>query len=213
MSDFIIDTTNGMMRQENACRDPYDHLGPIEWVDKQLEFAERENFISGIGLIPAIKQLQGDLVGCEIGVCHGFTTEAFAKNIPNITKLYAIDNYPTYVDWDGTRITTERQAEIKRRCYERISKFPCIEISYDSSDEFHSKLEDNSLDFIFVDGDHSYEAAYRDFVNYLPKVKSGGVFAGHDIYLSSVQNAIRDALGEKAREVRTVENNAWYIIK
>ena len=46
MSDFIIDTTNGLMRQENACRDPYDHLGPIEWVDKQLEFAERENFVS-----------------------------------------------------------------------------------------------------------------------------------------------------------------------
>jgi predicted O-methyltransferase YrrM len=213
MSDFIIDTNSGSMRQENACRDPYDHLGPVEWVDKQLEFAEREKIVSGIGLIPVINQLQGNLVGCEIGVCNGFTTEAFAKNIPNLSTLYAIDNYPTYVDWDGTRITTERQAEIKRRCYERISKFPCIEISYDSSDEFYSKLEDNSLDFIFIDGDHSYEAAYKDFTHYLPKVKKGGVFAGHDIYLTSVQNAIKDALGEKAKDVITVENNAWYIIK
>ena len=38
----------------------------------------------------------------------------------------------------------------------------------------------NFFDFVYIDGDHSYKGAKSDLRNYYPKVKRGGVIAGHD---------------------------------
>ena len=36
------------------------------------------------------------------------------------------------------------------------------------------------FDFIYIDGDHSYKGAKSDLINYFPKVRQGGIIAGHD---------------------------------
>jgi len=38
------------------------------------------------------------------------------------------------------------------------------------------------LDFLFIDGDHSYEGVKQDFLMYGPLVKKGGIIALHDIH-------------------------------
>merc|ERR1712060_898593 len=43
-----------------------------------------------------------------------------------------------------------------------------------------SLVQDQSLDLAFLDGDHSEEALAADIRAWAPKVKSGGVLAGHD---------------------------------
>lgn len=40
--------------------------------------------------------------------------------------------------------------------------------------------ENQSLDFVFIDADHRYEAVRRDIAAWLPKVKPGGIISGHD---------------------------------
>ena len=42
-------------------------------------------------------------------------------------------------------------------------------------------LNGESLDYLFLDGDHSYEGVRRDFEMYAPLVRSGGLIALHDI--------------------------------
>jgi len=42
-------------------------------------------------------------------------------------------------------------------------------------------LRGNKLDFLFIDGDHSYEGVRRDFAMYSPLVRKGGIIAFHDI--------------------------------
>jgi predicted O-methyltransferase YrrM len=210
--EFIIDTTQNVVREVQQCRDPYDHLPADEWVDKQIEYGQIESNISGRGLLPFIQELTGEIVGCEIGVCHGFTTEYFLKNTPTIKKVYVVDNYPAFVDWDGTRITAERQEVTKRLCKSKLEKFgDKVVFAYESSVTFAQTLEDDSLDYVFVDGDHSYEATLADIQNYWPKVKKGGIFAGHDINLTSVDNAVKEFF--KETPVKVVENNAWFLIK
>ncbi len=41
-------------------------------------------------------------------------------------------------------------------------------------------FEDKSLDFCFLDADHVYTSFKRDLLAWLPKMKPGGIIAGHD---------------------------------
>lgn len=41
-------------------------------------------------------------------------------------------------------------------------------------------INDGALDFVFIDGDHSRAGVERDIAAWLPKVRPGGLMAGHD---------------------------------
>jgi hypothetical protein len=62
--------------------------------------------------------------------------------------------------------------------------------------------QDNSLDFVFIDGDHSYEACKEDILAWLPKMKTGSILAGHDYgWCPEVQNAVHDVLGQGIEKI------------
>ena len=217
MNDIItFNTESGVYtpptRQNSS--DPWHHLPAAEWVQKQVDWANQSE-PSGLGLVEPISQLTGrELVGVEIGVCLGVTTEALLKQIPNIKKIYAVDNYPTFVDWNGGDMNAERQALMKQYAKTLLTPFgDRVKFCYESSTEFAKTLKEESLDFVFIDGDHSEEASYADFCNYYPLVKKHGIFAGHDIVLSDVEKSLKRFLGENFSKVITVSNNAWYMIK
>lgn len=48
-------------------------------------------------------------------------------------------------------------------------------------EEIKKILTSNKLDFLFIDGDHSYEGVKKDFEMYSPLVRKGGIVAFHDI--------------------------------
>ena len=43
-----------------------------------------------------------------------------------------------------------------------------------------NNFQDNSIDFLFVDGDHSYKGVKKDLESWFPKIKNAGIIAGHD---------------------------------
>ena len=64
-----------------------------------------------------------------------------------------------------------------------------------SSQEAFKLYRDESLDFIFVDGDHSYQGVHNDIKNWLPKLKFGKTMAGHDYDWAVVRKAVVDFFG------------------
>jgi len=48
-------------------------------------------------------------------------------------------------------------------------------------EEVKKILDNNQLDFLFIDGDHTYEGVKKDFEMYSPLVRKGGIIAFHDI--------------------------------
>jgi len=55
--------------------------------------------------------------------------------------------------------------------------------------------EDGSIDFLLIDGDHSYECVKEDITLFLPKMRSGGLIVGDDAYTADIQRALADAAG------------------
>lgn len=56
-----------------------------------------------------------------------------------------------------------------------------------------STFEDESLDFVFIDAAHEYENVKSDINAWLPKVKVGGILAGHDYFHGPVKQAVEDS--------------------
>jgi predicted O-methyltransferase YrrM len=223
MSEYIIYDTapnasyNTPTSSGYKTSDPWDHLPPDEWVQKQVEYCITNSNIAGESLIPVLKELNGPLVSCEVGVCLGVTSRAFLENLP-IIKHYAVDPYPAYLDWNGdvvgANFSEERQKLMKETAYKHLSDFKeNIDFVYRPSTEFAKELNDEHLDFIFIDGDHSYEGCLEDLKSWWPKVKKGGVFAGHDLYFEGVNRALREFFGDQYNNLLKGTRDVWYVYK
>jgi len=217
MSDVItFNTETGDYGQVQKHKDPWHHLGAADWVQKQVDWANQSE-PAGAGLVEPISKLKGELVGVEIGVCLGATTETFLNQVPNIRHIYAVDNYPAFVDWNGGDINEERQQLMKEHAVERLTTFgDRVIFKYQSSIDFANLLsvtKQEFFDFVFIDGDHSYEGSSADFEAYYPLVKKGGIFAGHDIVLPGVSKALKDFFKEDFSKIKQVSNSGWYLIK
>ena len=70
-----------------------------------------------------------------------------------------------------------------------------------------SKYRDESLDFVFIDGDHSYDGVTRDINAYWKKLRIGGVMAGHDYDCGwyDVKNAVDDFFGKNDLDLGVTE--------
>ena len=66
-----------------------------------------------------------------------------------------------------------------------------------TSDDAVNYYPDGSIDFIMIDGDHSYEGVKKDVLNYIPKMKPGGIMVGDDAFAEDVRRAAFEAAEEK----------------
>ena len=82
------------------------------------------------------------------------------------------------------------------------------------SDEACRQIEDGSLDYVFIDADHSYEGVRDDIDRWLPKVKAGGWIGGHDYEhprFPGVSLAVFEAFGAYPNPIETDDNRTWFV--
>jgi len=175
------------------------------------------NFVteSAIKLPNLIKQMGNSLIGCELGVWYGRNSGYLLQECSNIKLLYGIDPYLPYQDWNRY-ITEEDINSIKREALQSLSVFnDRFKLIEKPADQARHLIDDYSLDFIFIDGDHSFEMCYSDINNYYNKVRRGGLFSGHDFTLPGVNKALAKFRKENnlKNNFKVIQNDVWYWIK
>lgn len=135
----------------------------------EIKYREHLNKIIDLSL-PAV----------ELGVAEG----QFSRDILNwgVVRLYSIDTWATI---QGQRGDGGNDQEWHDMNYEKAKLLlkPFGERSVilrGRSVDMARQIEDDSLGFVNVDCDHSYEGVMADILAYWPKLKAGGVMAFHD---------------------------------
>lgn len=121
--------------------------------------------------LPKLFQEQNQLgIGAEIGVYRG----DFAKIILNDWKgkLLLVDAYKPY----KTALELDTAFEYAKNQL----KGENIEWININSPESAKKVKDGSLDWVYIDANHSYESAKIDIPTWINKVRKGGIISGHD---------------------------------
>jgi glycosyltransferase involved in cell wall biosynthesis/predicted O-methyltransferase YrrM len=111
--------------------------------------------------------LMGLRKGAEIGVAGGQHSELMLQTIPDC-ELLCVDTWGT--SWSK---------KLERPARKRLEPYGATIVKAESVDAARS-VPDESLDFVYIDADHTFDHCMEDLIAWGRKVRSGGIVAGHD---------------------------------
>jgi predicted O-methyltransferase YrrM len=140
----------------------------------------------------------------EIGVNKGETSQLFRHLFPD-AHLFLIDPWKLTNEYNQSGTPISRKIKHYDNAYNQILSLfqddPKATVLRMSSQEAIAHLP-NSLDLVFIDANHEYLEVRKDILSWLPKVRRGGLLAGHDYdqnipMFSGVKQAVDEIFGRK----------------
>lgn len=169
-----------------------------------------EEKIINIDKRPAIEfirdKLGKGLIGAEIGVNKGYNAAFICATIePKL--LYLIDPWNNFLDPDSGEIIGEAQYLMTK---EMVANFP-YKIIRATSFEAVKEFTNESLDFVYIDANHSYLAVLSDITRWYPIVKKGGILSGHDFTneTTGIRKAVEFFCKQNKKDFYTQEQDWW----
>ena len=141
----------------------------------------------------------------EIGSWKGMSASYMAVEIANSGKdidFYCVDTWEGSVEHKNAQIVPKKLYSIFLENMRPLEKY--YKAIRSPSVEAAETFEDKSLDFIFIDASHEYEDVKDDILAWLPKLKDGGVIAGHDYTESDYSNGVQRAVKETLSKVEII---------
>jgi len=154
-------------------------------------------------------------IGVELGVNEGNYSDYLLTN-SKLDKLYSVDSWcedttktmaATFKAWTLKPGQTIPEREQKSR--ELLGKHGdrsvvVKDLSFDAANKF----SDGSIDFIFFDAGHRFSGFALDLINWWPKIRVGGVIAGHD-YWHRYRYEVMDVANPFLWEHRLLMHLTW----
>jgi predicted O-methyltransferase YrrM len=148
--------------------------------------------------------LGSKLNGAEIGVGEGHNAKTMLCTL-DFERLHLVDTFA---------------GETPPNSYEKslriLSPFmDKVQYHIMPSAEAAPKFADGSLDFVYIDADHSYQYVLQDCRAWWPKVKVGGIMAGHDWSIDDIKRAVREFAAANNLEIfiEETDESDWIIFK
>jgi hypothetical protein len=133
--------------------------------------------------------------GAELGVDKGVLFNMLLTSCPQL-HLTGVDTFP---------VTKRRE-----HCLGLEDEFgpDRAKLFVMTTQAASAQVPDASLDFVFIDADHSYSAVLDDIQHWRSKVRSGGWLGGHDynVHFPGVMKAVQHQFGKR---VKTWPGSVW----
>ncbi len=120
------------------------------------------------------------LWGVEVGVWRGHTSVALLTELPGLI-LYAVDPWENGDDNPTMPKSKQELLDAHNEFLELTKPFKGRVVPNAMTSQKASKgFESGFMDFVFIDGVHTYEQVRQDIELWYPKVQKGGLLCGHD---------------------------------
>jgi len=166
------------------------------------------------------------LCGCEVGVWEGPFSHGLLQRFPKLT-MWMVDPWIVYgVEAAKSRsgLRKKSQAQMSaamNRAIDRTMPMSDRRVVLVGTSLCAAKLiRRNGLDFVFLDGDHGYEAVQADIEAWYSRVRPGGIFSGHDYGARpdrrgkwGVKRAVDEFCADHGYTVQIEDREVWWIVK
>jgi len=172
-------------------------------------------------------------VGAEIGVWMGSSSRKFLKR--RLKKFYMVDpwavegykpamdandetfNYQKYLNKYSKLVGSNKPEDFQKfydktyaKVWDEFRSYPEAIICRENSTDWFNNYDDEKLDWIYIDGDHSYTGVINDLNNCLKVMKEGAVIFGDDYKWGDNRG---DKGGVKKAVNEFIENNGYTLNK
>jgi len=159
---------------------------------------------------------EGPVKGAEIGVFTGALSATLLKR--SDLSLIMVDSWDvgSYVGDSGDFHASMTQAQ-QDNSFELAKQHTAFAgdratIIRKRSVDAARDVPDGSLDFVFIDADHSYDGCKADIAAWMPKLKPGGLLSGHDYDNPDFEKfGVKRAVDELGLDAELGDNLTWFI--
>ncbi len=174
-------------------------------------------------VLPRVIQQQKYKTMVEVGVAMGGNAESILQNT-NIDMYYGVDPYLYNYDPNDSfsaDVAAYSSAEGQKNfdyLYQWVKNYRLApyqqrsQLIREKSVNASLLFDDDSLDCIFIDGDHRYEAVLQDLAAWYPKLKPGCMMLGDDYWMDNVARAVDEFSISQDKDVFFFVSDAGYRI-
>ena len=120
-------------------------------------------------------------VGAELGVLFGeFSRKLYAITRPS--KLWLVDRWTENAP-DSWKPDSRSWEEIYQSARDKMRPYRHVEFAVTSTLDWLKSQPDDSLDWVYLDADHTRESVFAEIIEARRVVRPGGIIAGHDYTL------------------------------
>ncbi len=177
--------------------------------DRRLPFALHQRRVD----LPDLCVRLGYRQGAEVGVWRGAFSALFLEAGLGMTCVDPWVSYPAWQDTKNSLAPEEQAAFMATAHADAVARLEPLggrllrAFSLDAARE----IPDRSLDFVYIDGNHTQEAVTADLEAWVPKVRRGGLVAGHDYRIFRNKPTIHVVEAVRAY-VAAHDVRPWYVL-
>jgi predicted O-methyltransferase YrrM len=134
-------------------------------------------------LLGAVRRLKPRVV-MEIGTHRGGTLMVLAAVAAPDAFLVSLDMHTSPMGVEPEWPAVERRLRSGLKPRQELVALRMDSHLDDTLEAVRAALGGRAVDFLFIDGDHTYDGVWQDFRMYSPLVRPGGLVAFHDIHFN-----------------------------
>lgn len=190
------------------------YTDPDQEIDRLISRHE-VSWRDGYDALPALLNKLGLNRGVEVGVAFGGHAGAILER-GGVDKLYGVDRYRHQRGYDDPMNLPQPVFDrLAQRVVQRMKPFDNrFELIREDSDQAGQRFKDQSLDFVYLDADHSEQGVWDDLCTWASKIRQGGIIAGHDFGhpdFPGVKRAVQRFFNRLGWPVHQAGHGVWWV--